>query len=82
MRAIVERTQRASNSYWGNPTVRVITDQGTHLTETDSHSGHVALSLEPGDVVELTLNEEGRIEHIDEVEIEKKEEAHGTIDNR
>lgn len=82
MRAIVERTQRASNSYWGNPTVRVITDQGTYLTETDSHSGHVALSLESGDVVELTITAEGRIEHIDEIENEKKEEAHGTLDGR
>lgn len=78
MRAIVERTQRASNSYWGNPTVRVITDQGTYLTETDSHSGHVALSLEPGDVVELTITAEGRIEHIDEIENKNEEEARGT----
>lgn len=78
MRAIVERTQRASNSYWGSPTVRVITDQGTYLTKTDSHSGHVALSLEPGDVVELTITAEGRIEHIDEIENENEEEARGT----
>jgi len=66
MRAIVEKTQRASNSWAGNPTVRVTTDQGTFLTETDSHSGLVALGLEPGDVVELTIVE-GRIEHIDEM---------------
>lgn len=74
VRAIIERTQRASNSYSGNPTVRVVTDQGTYLTETDSHSGHVALSLEPGDVVELTITE-GRIEYIDEIRNEEKEEA-------
>lgn len=66
MRAIVEKTQRASNSLFGNPTVRVTTDQGTFLTETDSHSGLVALGLEPGDVVELTITD-GRIEHIDEI---------------
>jgi hypothetical protein len=72
MRAIVEREpQRASNSWSGNPTVRVITDQGTYLTETDSHSGLVALGLEPGDVVELTITD-GRIEHIEEL---NKEEA-------
>lgn len=67
MRAIVEKTQRASNSWSGNPTVRVITDQGTFLTETDSHSGLVAMGLESGDVVDLTITEEGRIEHIDEI---------------
>lgn len=82
MRAIVERTQRASNSYWGNPTVRVITDQGTYLTETDSHSGHVALSLDEGDVVDLTITAQGRIEHIDEIQNEEKEEARGTFDDR
>jgi hypothetical protein len=71
VRAIVERTQRASNSFAGNPTVRVITDQGTYLTETDSHSGLVALSLEPGDVVDLTITD-GRIEYIEEL---TKEEA-------
>lgn len=81
MRAIVERVQRASNSYFGNPTVRVTTDQGTYLTETDSFSGHVALSLEPGDVVELSITE-GRIDHIDEIQNEEKEEAHDTIDDR
>jgi hypothetical protein len=78
MRAIVEKVQRASNSYWGNPTVRVITDKGTYLTETDSHSGHVALCLEPGDVVELSITD-GRIDHIDEITNEEKEEAHGSI---
>ena len=71
MRAIVEKVQRASNSWAGNPTVRVITDQGTYLTETDSHSGLVALGLEPGDVVELTITD-GRIERIEELD---KEEA-------
>jgi len=71
MRAIVEKVQRASNSWAGNPTVRVTTDQGTYLTETDSHSGLVALGLEPGDVVELTITD-GRIEHIEELD---KEEA-------
>lgn len=73
MRAIVEKTQRASNSWSGNPTVRVVTDQGTYLTETDSHSGHVALGLEPGDVVDLTITEEGRIEYIDEIAEQKEE---------
>lgn len=77
MRATVQKVQRASNSYWGNPTVRVTTDQGTYLTKTDSHSGHVALSLDDGDVVDLTITD-GRIEHIDEVENESKEEARGT----
>lgn len=81
MRAIIERVQRASNSYWGNPTVRVTTDQGTYLTKTDSHSGHVALGLDEGDVVELTITN-GRIEYIDEIRNEEKEEAHGTIDGR
>jgi hypothetical protein len=80
MRAIVERTQRASNSWSGNPTVRVTTDQGTYLTETDSHSGLVALGLEPGDVVELTITE-GRIEYIDEIRNEE-EETHGPITDR
>lgn len=75
MKAIVERTQRASNSWSGAPTVRVITDQGTFLTETNSHSGLVALSLEPGDVVDLTITAEGRIEHIDVVEPQVTEEA-------
>lgn len=75
MKAIVERTQRASNSWSGAPTVRVITDQGTFLTETNSHSGLVALSLEPGDVVDLTITAEGRIEHIDVVEPQATEEA-------
>lgn len=79
MRAIVEKVQRASNSYWGNPTVRVTTDQGTYLTETDSHSGHVALSLEPGDVIEISITD-GRIDHIDEIQNESKEEAHDTGD--
>lgn len=73
MKAIVERVQRASNSWSGNPTVRVITDQGTYLTETDSHSGLVALGLEPGDVVDLTITE-GRIEHIDVVESQESTE--------
>jgi hypothetical protein len=81
VRAIVEKTQRASNSWSGNPTVRVVTDQGTFLTETDSHSGLVALGLEPGDVVDLTITEEGRIEYIDEI-AEQKEEAHGPIADR
>lgn len=73
MRAIVEKTQRASNSWSGNPTVRVITDQGTYLTETDSHSGLVAMSLESGDVVDLTITE-GRIEHIDVVTTQESTE--------
>lgn len=73
MKAIVERVQRASNSWSGNPTVRVITDQGTYLTETDSHSGLVALGLEPGDVVDLTITE-GRIERIDVVESQESTE--------
>lgn len=68
MRAIIERTQRASNSWSGAPTVRVITDQGTFLTETNSHSGYVALGLDEGDVVDMTITAEGRIEHIDVVE--------------
>lgn len=73
MKAIVERVQRASNSWAGNPTVRVTTDQGTYLTETDSHSGLVALGLEPGDVVDLTITE-GRIEYIDVVEPQESTE--------
>lgn len=73
MRATVERVQRASNSWSGNPTVRVTTDQGTYLTKTDSHSGFVALSLEPGDVVTLVITE-GRIEHIDVVESQESTE--------
>lgn len=73
MRATVQRVQHAGNSYAGNPTVRVTTDQGTYLTKTDSHSGYVALSLDPGDVVELTITE-GRVEHIDIVESQESTE--------
>lgn len=73
MKAIVERVQRASNSMSGNPTVRVITDQGTYLTKTDSHSGHVALGLDAGEVVDLTITE-GRIEYIDVVESQESTE--------
>lgn len=73
MRAIVERVQRASMSSSGNPTVRVTTDQGTYLTKTDSHSGLVALSLDPGDVVTLVITA-GRIEYIDVVESQESTE--------
>lgn len=73
MKATVEGVKRASNSWAGNPTVRVTTDQGTYLTRTDSHSGHVALGLEPGDVVELTITE-GRIAYIDVVESQESTE--------
>lgn len=66
MKAVVFGTKRASNSLSGNPTVRVVTDAGTYLTKTDSHSGLVALGLEPGDVVDMTITA-GRIEHIDVV---------------
>lgn len=66
MRVTIIRVQRASNSWAGNPTVRVTTDKGTFLTKTDSHSGHVALALEQEDVVDLSITE-GRIDHIDEV---------------
>lgn len=73
MKATVKRVQRAGTSYSGNPTVRVITDQGTYLTRTDSHSGHVALGLDEGDVVELTITE-GRIAYIDVVETQESTE--------
>lgn len=73
MRAIIKRVKRASNSWSGNPTVRVTTDQGTYLTKTDSHSGLVALSLDEGDVVTLVITE-GRIEHIDVVESQESTE--------
>lgn len=73
MKAIVERVQRASQSWSGNPTVRVITDQGTYLTETDSHCGLVADGLGPGDVVDLTITE-GRIEHIEIAESQESTE--------
>lgn len=73
MKALVERVQRASNSWAGNPTVRLTTDQGTYLTETDSHSGHVALGLDVGDVVELTITA-GRIRFIDVVESQQSTE--------
>lgn len=74
MRATIEKApQRASTSWSGNPTVRIQTDQGTYLTRTDSHSGLVALGLEPGDVVDLTITE-GRIACIDVVEAEKSTE--------
>lgn len=73
MRAIIERVQQASNSWSGNPTVRVTTDQGTYLTKTDSHSGHVALGLDAGDVVEMTITA-GRIEYIDVVESQESTE--------
>lgn len=64
MRATVEKVQRASTSWSGNPTVRVTTDQGVWLTRTDSHSGLVALELDEGDVVDLTIVD-GRIAVID-----------------
>lgn len=73
MKAIIERVQRAGTSYSGNPTVRVTTDQGTYLTRTDSHSGHVALGLDEGDVVDLTITE-GRIAYIDVVESQESTE--------
>lgn len=73
MRAVVERVKRGGNSQSGNPNVRVVTDQGTYLTGTDSHSGYVALGLEPGDVVDLTITE-GRIEHIGVVESQESTE--------
>lgn len=73
MRATVQRVQQASKSWAGNPTVRVYTDQGTYLTKTDSHSGHVALVLDAGDVVDLTITE-GRIEYIDVVESQESTE--------
>lgn len=73
MRAVIQRVQRAGTSYSGNPTVRVITDQGTYLTRTDSHSGHVALGLDEGDVVDLTITE-GRIAYIDVVESQESTE--------
>lgn len=73
MRATVEGVKRAGTSYSGNPTVRVTTDQGTYLTRTDSHSGHVALGLDAGDVVELTITE-GRIAYIDVVESQESTE--------
>lgn len=73
MKAKIISTKKASNSYWGNPTVRLVTDQGTYLTKTDSHSGHVALSLDEGDVVVLTITE-GRVEHIDIVETQESTE--------
>jgi hypothetical protein len=73
MRAVIQGVKRASNSYSGNPTVRVITDQGTYLTKTDSFSGLVALGLDEGDVVELTITQ-GRIEYIDVVESQESTE--------
>lgn len=73
MRATIQRVQRAGNSYAGNPTVRVITDQGTYLTKTDSHSGLVALGLDEGDVVDLTITE-GRIAYIDVVKSQESTE--------
>lgn len=73
MRVTIERVQRASNSWSGNPTARLITDQGTYLTETDSHSGFVALGLDQGDVVDLSITE-GRVDFIDIVETQESTE--------